>query len=73
MKQELHFNYEIQIGETFDPTTNSKIPKRTILITRDQLEIIETFAHQRKDADLKIIYKINECEFRVVLRFTDNP
>jgi len=39
------------------------------------LEIIETFAHQRKDADLKIIYKLNECEFRVGLRFTDkcNP
>jgi len=75
MNEELHFNYEIQIGETFDLKTNSKIPKRTILITQDQLAIIETFAHQRKDADLNIIYKLNECEFRVGLRFIDkcNP
>ena len=73
MNQEIHFNYEIQIGETFDPTTNSKIPKQTLIITREQLAIIEIFADERKDADLNIIYKLNECEFRVGLLFTDTP
>ena len=73
MNQEM--KYQIQIGETFDPTTNSKIPKQTLIITREQLAIIEIFAYERKDADLNIIYKLNECEFRVGLRFTDkgNP
>ena len=32
----------------------------------DQFEIIERFAHQHKDAELNVIYKLNECEFRVM-------
>jgi ABC-type phosphonate transport system ATPase subunit len=61
--------YEIHIGEILDLTNNSKKPKHTLIITQDQLAIIEQFASQRKDAELNTIYKLNECEFRILLHF----
>lgn len=61
--------YEIHIGEIFDLTTNSKKPKQTLIITQDQLELIEQFADQRKDSELNTIYKLNECEFRILPHF----
>lgn len=61
--------YEIHIGEIFDLTTNSKKPKQTLIITQDQLAVIEQFADQRKDAELNTIYKLNECEFRIYPHF----
>ena len=61
--------YEIHIGEIFDLTTNSKKPKQTIIITQDQMVVIEQFASQRKDAGLNTIYKLNECEFRIYPHF----
>jgi hypothetical protein len=61
--------YEIHIGEILDLTTNLKKPKHTLIITQDQLAIIEQFASQRKDAELNTIYKLNECEFRILLHF----
>lgn len=61
--------YEIHIGEIFDLTTNTKKPEQTIIITQDQMAVIEQFANQRKDAKLNTIYKLNECEFRVLLHF----
>lgn len=61
--------YEINIGEIFDLTANSKKPKQTLIITQDQLAVIEMFAIQRKDAELNTIYKLNECEFRIIPHF----
>ena len=61
--------YEIHIGEFFDLTTNSRKPKQTIIITQDQMAVIEQFASQRKDAELNTIYKLNECEFRISRHF----
>jgi len=61
--------FEIQIGETFDLATNSKTPKQTLIITQDPLAVIEQFADQRKDAELNTIYKLNQCEFRILPYF----
>lgn len=58
--------YEIQIGEFFDVGTQTNRPRQTMCITTDQFEIIKIFASQRKDAELNTIYKINDCEFKVV-------
>ena len=57
--------YEIHIGETLDFKTGTKKPKQTIIINKDQLDIIETFANQRKDEELNTVYRINDCEFRI--------
>lgn len=54
---------------SFDLTTNSKKPKNTLIVTQDQLAVIEQFADQRKDAELNTIYRLNECEFRILLHF----
>jgi hypothetical protein len=61
--------YEIHIGEIFDLTTKSKKPKQILIITQDQLAVIEQFADQRKDAELNTIYRLNECEFRIFPHF----
>jgi hypothetical protein len=61
--------YEIHIGEIFDLTTNIKKPKLVLIITEDQLTIIEHFANQRKDANLNTIYILNECEFSIIPHF----
>lgn len=61
--------YEIHIGEIFDLTTNAKKPKQTLIITQDQLAVIEQFAYKRKDAELNTIYKLNDCEFRIFPHF----
>lgn len=65
MKQQ----YEIQIGEITELTSGIKTPKQIIVITRDQFEVIETFASTRKDEDLNTIYKLNDCEFKVLPKF----
>lgn len=67
------YNYEIQIGEVFDLTTNKNKPKQTIYITDEQLRVIEIFANTKKDADLNTVYIINGCEFRIVPRLNLNP
>jgi len=61
--------YEIHIGEIFDLTTSSKKPKQTLIITQEQLAVIEQFASQRKDAELNTIYKLNDCEFKIYPSF----
>ncbi len=61
--------YEIHIGEIFDSTTNSKKPKQIMIITQEQLAIIEHFADQIKDAELNTIYRLNDCEFRILPHF----
>jgi len=37
-------------------------PKK-IIITQEQMGVIELFAHQRKNSNLDINYKLNDCEF----------
>jgi len=61
--------YEIHIGEIFDLATSSKKPKQTLIITQEQLAVIEQFASQRKDAELNTIYKLNDCEFKIYPSF----
>ena len=69
LKKKTMNKYEIHIGEIFDLTTSSKKPKQTLIITQDQLAVIEQFSDQRKDAELNTIYKLNECEFRILPHF----
>ncbi len=61
--------YEIHIGECFDLLSNTKKPKQVLIITREQLAIIEHFANQRKDEELKTIYKLNDFEFTIIPHF----
>ena len=61
--------HEIHIGEVFDTETNSTKPKQVLIITDDQLAIIERFAHTKKDAELNTIYDINDCIFRIYPHF----
>jgi hypothetical protein len=37
-------------------------PKK-IIITQEQMGVIELFAHQTKNSNLDITYKLNDCEF----------
>jgi hypothetical protein len=62
--------YEIHIGESIDLETNEKKPKRVMIITPDQLALIELFAHTRKDCELNTIYNINDVEFKVLPSLT---
>jgi hypothetical protein len=57
--------YEIHIGESIDLETNDKNPYRVMIITPDQLALIEVFAHIRKDSQLNNIYKLNDVEFKI--------
>ena len=59
--------YEIHIGKALNAKNLSEtIPLQKIIITQEQLAVIEMFASQRKDAELNTIYKLNECEFRIL-------
>ena len=60
-------NYEIQIGEVIDLTTGWTLkPKQVITITEDQFDTIKMFANQRRGPDLNTIYRLNDCEFKVI-------
>lgn len=61
--------HEIHIWEVLDLETNSKRPKQTLIITDEQLSVIEQFASTRKDAELNTIYKLNDCEFKIYPHF----
>lgn len=62
--------YEIQIGKVLDGSNLLRtIPLKTLKITREQFLILEIFANQVKDSELNTIYKINDCEFKVVPSF----
>lgn len=59
--------YEIHIEKALNANNLSEtIPLQKIIITQEQLAVIEMFASQRKDAELNTIYKLNECEFRIL-------
>ena len=58
--------FEIKIGKVFDISTNTTISKQTLIITREQFEVIKYFSDTKKDSELNTIYKINDCEFTVV-------
>ena len=57
--------FTICIGTYFDVSKGQDVPKQTIQITQEQLEIIQHFADIKRDAELNVIYKINECEFTI--------
>lgn len=62
--------YEIHIGEALNANNLIEtIPLKKIIITQEQLAVIEMFASQRKDAELNTIYKLNECKFRIYPHF----
>lgn len=58
--------YEIHIGQLWDLKLSRHVPKQLILITEDQKQIIEHFANVTKDSDLNNVYRINDCEFRIM-------
>jgi hypothetical protein len=62
--------YEIQIGEVYDMNASKIIPKRRIIITEEQLSIIEELADIHRDEELDKIYKINACYFKVVPNYS---
>ena len=41
-----------------------------MIITREQFAVIEQFADTRKDEDLNTIYRLNQCEFKVIPHFS---
>jgi hypothetical protein len=59
--------YELHIGQHVD--ASSKISGQIFIITEDQLEALDQFAHKIKDAELNTVYKLNECSFRVLPHF----
>ena len=61
--------FEIHIGNIYDSESKSEKPKLTMIITREQFVVIEQFADTRKDEDLNTVYRINQCEFKVVPHF----
>jgi len=62
--------YEIHIGEVYDLNESKVVPKRKIIITEEQLSIIEELADIHKDEEMNKVYKINACYFRVVPNFS---
>ena len=61
--------FAIHIGKIYDLESKTEKPKLTMIITREQLALIEQFADTRKDEDLNIIYRLNQCEFKVIPYF----
>ena len=61
--------FEIHIGNIYDLESKREKPKQTMIITREQFVVIEQFADTRKDEDLNTVYRINQCEFKVVPHF----
>ena len=62
--------FEIYIGTTYDLESKIEKPKHTAIITREQFAVIEQFADTRKDEDLNTIYRLNQCEFKVMPHFS---
>jgi hypothetical protein len=62
--------FEIHIGKIYDLGSKTETPKQTMIITSEQLAIIEQFADTRKDEDLNTIYRLNQCEFKVMPHFS---
>ena len=58
--------YEIHIGEVIDLITGLSKPRQIFIITEEQFAIIEMFANQTKDFELNTIYKLNDCEFKLM-------
>ena len=61
--------FAIHIGKIYDLESKTEKPKLTMIITREQFALIEQFADTRKDEDLNIIYRLNQCEFKVIPYF----
>jgi hypothetical protein len=58
--------FEIHIGKIYDLESKTEKPKQTMIITIEQFAVIEQFADIRKDEYLNTIYRLNQCEFKVV-------
>ena len=61
--------YEIHIGNAFNMDTKMQDAKFKIIITQEQLTVIEQFADIELDAELKRTYIINKCRFTVQPHF----
>jgi hypothetical protein len=62
--------YEIHIGKALNANNLSEtVPLQKIIITQEQLAVIEMFADKIKDKNLNTIYKLNQCEFRIFPHF----
>jgi len=65
--------YEICIGQMYYMENQMHAPKRTIIISEDQRNIIVLFADKSIDKDGYPIYTINGCEFKIQASFEDRP
>lgn len=67
----MEVKYEIRIGETTQicekqDFTIKTVPKQVLLISEEQLAIIEQFAHVERDEELNKIYTLNNCKFKIL-------
>ncbi|MDY0389200.1 MAG: hypothetical protein RBT65_19190 [Methanolobus sp.] len=62
--------FEIHFGKIYDLESKTEKPKQIMIITREQFSVIERFADTRKDEDLNTIYRLNQCEFKVMPHFS---
>jgi len=65
--------YEMLIGKVYDISSQSIVPKRRILISEDQRNILVLFSNKRLNKLGYSIYNINGCEFEIQLSFDDKP
>lgn len=65
--------YSITIGKMYDIESGFDVPKRTIIISEEQREVILLFANKKIDKDGYPVYEINGCEFNMWADFSDKP
>ena len=61
--------FAIHICKIYDLESKTEKPKKTMIITSQQFALIEQFADTRKDEDLDIIYRLNQCGLKVIPYF----
>ena len=61
--------YELHIGKAYNLETKMEDAKFKIIVTKEQMQVIEHFAYIEMDAELNKTYILNKCRFKVVPYF----
>ena len=61
--------YELHIGRAFNLETKMEDAKFKIIVTKEQMQVIEHFADIEMDAELNKTHILNKCRFKVVPHF----
>jgi|VirMetMinimDraft_7_1064189.scaffolds.fasta_scaffold55078_2 hypothetical protein len=61
--------YELHIGKAYNLETKMEDAKFKIIVTKEQMQVIEHFADIEMDAELNKTYILNKCRFKVVPHF----